>query len=263
MDQLSTRRIKLPFAEEVPTYTKDETQNRTGAAYVKFDEAYRVTLRILDPQARTVWKHYIEQANNGKGTSVVCPNVTAQTNACPIEASKADLPKDDPERKASYARRRYITNVLDRTPYTTCSTCNTFTPGTKCTSCGAALKGHDFAPLDKVKILEGGPRLFTEQLNAIEKMQKEDLGKDITEYDITFTTSGKGRDKKISALPRPAEPLPADALLDAETKEPQKVYDLDLLSEPTPIEEIRLNLQGVPFEEILAVRNGQKDALGF
>lgn len=257
----------MSFAEEIPTYDKSETQNRTGAAYVKFDEAYRVTLRVLDPRARTVWKHYVEQANNGKGTSVVCPNVSAQTKVCPIEASAEGLPKDDPQRKQSYARRRYITNVLDRTPYTTCNACNTVTPGTNCTSCGASLKGHDFSPLNKVKILEGGPRLFTEQLNNIEKMQKQDLNKEITDYDITFTTTGKGRDKKIAALPRSVEPLDESALLDPETGEPQKMYDLDLLAEPTPIEEIKLNLQGVAFEEILALRNATNgvyaDALPF
>jgi len=246
----------MPFAAELPTYDKTDTENRTTTSYVKFDEAYRVTLRILDPQSRLVWKHYIEQANQGKGTSVVCPNTTAQTKVCPIELSAEGLPKDDPQRKASYARRRYITNVLDRTPYTTCSTCDTKTPGNNCVSCGAPLKGHDFKPLNKVKILEGGPRLFTEQLNNIEKMQKQDFDKEITDYDITFTTTGKGRDKKIAALPRSVEPLDEKALLDPETGEPQKVYDLDLLSEPTPIEEIKLNLQGVPFEEILAVRNG-------
>lgn len=255
----------MSFAEEIPTYDKSETQNRTGAAYVKFDEAYRVTLRVLDSQARTVWKHYIEQANNGKGTSVVCPNTSAQTKVCPIELSAEGLPKDDPQKKQAYARRRYITNVLDRTPYTKCNTCETVTPGNNCVSCGATLKGHDFKPVNKVKILEGGPRLFTEQLNNIEKMQKQDFDKEITDYDITFTTTGKGRDKKIAALPRAVEPLDAKALIDAETGEPQKGYDLDLLAEPTPIEEIKLNLQGVPFEEILAVRNAGKvgDSLPF
>lgn len=248
----------MSFVEELPKYNKDETGARTGANYVKFQEDFRVTLRILDKKSRIVWKHFIEQANQGRGTSVVCPNITAQTQACPIEMAVAHLPKDDQERKNGYARRRYIANVLDRTPYTTCTTCNTFTPGTKCSSCGASLKGHDFAPLNKVKILEGGPRLFVEGLSAIDKMQTEDLGKEITEYDITFTTSGKGRDKKISALPRDPSVLEDSALIDTETGEPQKLYDLDLLSEPTSVEEIKLHLQGLPFAEVLAVRDGQQ-----
>lgn len=252
----------MSFAEEAPVYDKSETQNRTGAAYVKFDEAYRVTLRVLDPQARTVWKHYIEQANDGKGTSVVCPNTTAQTKVCPIEQSVEGLPKDDVQRKAANARKRFVTNVLDRTPYTTCNTCQTFTPGNNCISCGSPLKGHDFKPLNKVKILEGGPRLFIEQLNNIERMQKQDFNKDIVDYDIVFTTTGRGRDKKIAALPRAVEALDASVMLDAETGEPQKVYDLDLLTEPTSIEEIKLNLQGVPFQEILAVRNAGIKEIG-
>lgn len=247
----------MPFVPELPKYNKDETALRTGADYVKFTEDYRVTLRILDKESRMVWKHYIQQANSGKGTSVVCPNITAQTNACPIEQSVMHLPKDNQERKNAWARRRFIANVLDRTPYTTCQTCNTATPGNKCVNCGASLKNHDFAPLNKVKILEGGPKLFVDNLAAIDKMQREDLGKEITEYDITFTANGTGRDKRVSALPRDAAPLEEDALLNKETGEPQKLYDLDLLVEPTPIEEIKLNLQGVPFSEILAIRNGQ------
>lgn len=249
----------MPFAAALPTYDKTATAQRTGVNYVKFDEAYRVTLRILNPESRVVYKHFIEQANGGRGTSVVCPNITAQTRVCPVELAVAGLPKDDPDRKAANARRRYVVNVLDRTPYTTCSTCDTFTPGTKCSSCGAALKNHDFKPLNKIKILEGGPRLFLDSLEAIDKMQREDLNDiDITEYDITFTTSGKGRDKKISALPRDPSPLAESDLLDAETGEPQKVYSLDDLSEPTQIEEIKLQLRGASIDELNAWRDENK-----
>lgn len=242
-----------PFAEEYERKSSEETKNRTATAYVKFTEDYRVTLRMLDENARTVWKHWIQQANRGRGLSAVCPNVTAQTNACPIEQQFAHLPKDDPERKGSYARRKFITNVLDRTPYTTCNSCSAFTPGSKCQSCGASLKGHDFKPLNKVKIMEGGPKLFIENLNAIDRMQKEDLDKKITEYDITFTTTGVQRDKKISALPRDPSPLEPDALLD-ENGEPQKLFNLDLLAEPDSIEIINAMLQGASIEEINALR---------
>lgn len=243
----------MSFAEEYERKSSDETRRRTSTEYVKFTEDYRVTLRMLDKNARTVWKHWISQANGGRGLSAVCPNVTSQTNACPIEASTSSLPKDHPDRKASYARRKYVVNVLDRTPYTTCNSCNTFTPGSKCQNCGASLKGHDFKPLNKVKILESGPQLFTQGLNPIDKMQKEDLGLDITEYDITFTASGTGRDRKVSALPRDAAPLEAGAMLD-ENGEPQKLFNLDDLTEPTSVEEINLMLQGATIEEINAVR---------
>lgn len=245
----------MSFVDELPNKTYDETVNRTGVDYVKFVEDYRVTLRMLDEKARMVWKHFIPQANKGRGWSVVCPNITAQTTVCPIEASAAHLPKEDQERKNSYARRRYIVNVLDRTPVTTCNNCNTVTPGQKCISCGASLKGLDFSPLNKVKILEGGRRLFVENLLAIDKMQREDIGKEITEYDITFTTSGTGRDKKITPLPRDPSPLSASDLLD-ENGEPQKKFSLDDLTEPTPLEEIEILIAGGGPDELSAVRSG-------
>lgn len=243
----------MSFAEEPTTRSKDQVLNRTSNDYVRFTPDYRVTLRMLDTNARTVWKHFIEAANGGRGNSAVCPNVTAQTKVCPIEAATEGLPKDNQDRKNSFARRRYISNVLDRTPYTACNACGTKTPGQTCLSCKASLKGHDFKPLNKVKILEGGPRLFIDGLNAIDRMQKEDINKEITEYDLVFTTTGTGRDKKIAAIPRDPQPLDADALLDAEG-EPQKLYSLDDLAEPTPIEVIKLMLQGASNDEIAAAQ---------
>jgi hypothetical protein len=116
------------------------------------------------------------------------------------------------------------------------------------------LKGHDFAPLNKVKILEQGPRLFNEQLNAIEEMQLEELKAAITDYDITFTTQGKGRERTITALPQDPKPLEEGALLDPETGEEQPLWDLDLLSEPGSVEEIELMLQGASLDQINAVK---------
>ena len=250
----------MPFSEEPRSY--DETAKRTGAEYFKFTPEYRTVGRILNPQARTVWKHFIQQANNGRGFSAVCPNTGPGMNVCPVEASTADLPKDDPERRASYAKRKFLVNILDRTPYTECNSCHGQTPGKvnagsrnkQCVNCGADLKGHDFKPLNRVKILEQGPRLFNEQLNAIEAMQQEELGKDITEYDITFTTQGVGRDRTITALPQDPKPLEDDAFIDPETGEEQQLWDLDLLSDPATIEEITLMLQGATVEQINKVK---------
>lgn len=251
----------MPFSEERRSY--EETRKRTGAEYLKFTPEYRTVARVLDGNARTVWKHFIQQANGGRGMGAVCPNVTAGLNICPIEAEVAHLPKDDQERRNANARRKFVVNVLDRTPYTTCETCNSPTPAKVvgrekiCTSCGASLKGHDFAPLNKVKILEHGPKLFNEQLNAIEQMQREELDMPITEYDITFTTQGSGRDKKITAIPQDPKSLEEDALIDKETGEPQKLYDLELLAEPAQVEEITLMLQGATVEQLNAIRGIQ------
>ena len=249
-----------PFADDARTYT--ETRTRTSAAYVKFTPDYKVVLRILNPNAKRAWKHWIQEANSGKGMMATCPNITAQTNVCPIERAAKATPKDDPDYEAKVsagrARKRFMVNVLDRTPYTVCPSCNTETPGKICSACQASLKDSDFVPLNKIKILEGGPRLFAETLNAIDQLQKEEFGASITDYDITFVTQGVGREKKINAIPQEVKfdadkniiPLPKDALTDKETGEPQKLFDLDLLAEPSSSEEIELMLKGANMQEI-------------
>jgi hypothetical protein len=242
------------FSEEARSY--GETRKRTSAEYVKFTEDYRTVLRMLNT------KHWIAAANGGRGMGAVCLNTEPRMSVCPIEKMYEDLPRENEDRRANNARRKFVVNVLDRTPHTTCKHCSTLTPGIvnvatgskQCKSCGGDLKGSDFAPLDRVKILEQGPRLFNESLNAIATMQKEDLGKDITEYDITFTAQGSGRDRRITAIPQDPKPLPKDALLDKETGEPQKVFDLDLLGEPPSIEEMELMLEGATIDQLNALK---------
>lgn len=250
----------MPFSDEPRTY--DDTRKRSSSEYLKFTPDYRTVARVLNTNARTVWKHWIPVANAGRGMGAVCPNTAPGLNICPIDAQFASRPRDDEERRANAPRRKFVVNVLDRTPYTTCKHCNTETPGKKnpagagkvCVNCGGDLKGLDFRPLNRVKILEQGPNLFNKQLNVIEQMQKEEVGKDITEYDITFTTQGIGRDRTITALPQDPSELEEDAFLDAETGEEQKLFDLDLLAEPASVEEITLMLQGATVEQLNAVR---------
>lgn len=241
----------MPFSKELRKF--DDTEKRTSFDYVKFTTAYRVVLRMLNPEAREVWKHFIKVANGGKGWGVVCPG----RYECPIEQSVAHLTREDEERKAVIARRKFVINVLDRTPYTTCKSCGTATPGKKCISCQADLKQHDFAPLNKVKILEQGPRLFNEVLNNVDRLQREELGKEITEYDLTFSTQGEGRERSIAAIPQPAAPLNEAWLNDPETGEPQALFDLDLLTEPASIAEIEAATRGASAEELLKIRSGQ------
>lgn len=245
----------MPFAPDTSTRSYSETRKRGSGSYVKFTPAYRTTLRILNPSAKLSWKHWVSEANSGRGMMANCPNTTAQAKVCPICASLAGRPKDDPEVSQRKARPRYMVNVLDRTPYTVCNFCSTDTPGKQCINCGADLKGHDFAPLNKVKILEGGPRLFKETLNAVEQMQLEELGKDILQYDIVFQASGEGRDRKVTAIPQGVSDLDDNWLLDPETNEPQKLFDLELLAEPTSVEEIEAMLKGATMEELNALRN--------
>lgn len=245
----------MPFAPDTSTRSYNETRKRTSNNYVKFTPAYRTTLRILNPAAKLSWKHWVQEANSGRGMMATCPNTTSQTKACPICATLVGRDKTDPEVNARKARPRYVVNVLDRTPYTVCNYCSNDTPGKQCQNCKADLKGHDFAPLNRVKILEGGPTLFKETLNAVETMQLDELGKDILQYDIVFAASGEGRERKINAIPQTPKDFEDEWLIDPETKEPQRLFDLDLLVEPNSIEEITAMMRGATMEELNALRN--------
>lgn len=244
----------MPFAEDTKSY--GATRTRTSSDYVKFNPAYRTVLRILDTKAQLVWKHWIKEANDGRGMAAVCPNVTAQTKVCPVDLLIKGLDKDDETYADKKARKRFITNVLDRTPHTVCPSCNESTPGKACQNCGADLKKADFVPLNKVKILEGGPQLFTTTLNAVEVMGKEDFdgAPDITGYDITFQTQGTGRDRKIAAIPQQPSELSETDFIDPETQEPQRLFDLQLLAEPNTVEEIELMLQGATMADLNELR---------
>lgn len=239
----------MPFAES----SYSETRRRTSDSYVKFTPEYRTVLRILDLKSKNVWKHWLAEANGGKGLTANCPN-DQYNKICPVDIALAELPKDDTRVAERRARPRYMVNVLDRTPVTVCDACNSVTPGKRCISCKADVSKNDFAPLNRVKILEHGPRLFREVLNGVEKYQQEDFGVDITEYDITFTTQGTGREKKIAAVPQKPEPLDDAWLIDPETGEPQKVFNLDLLAEPSSVEEIEAMLRGATMEELNTIR---------
>lgn len=237
----------MPFSEEPRTYS--ETRTRTSSQYAKFSPEYRLVLRILDPKAEQVWKHWLPMANGGKGFGVTCANISSQVRPCPVEKLIVTLNEDDPLISQIKARRRFVVNVLDRTPHTVCDACGNTTPGKKCQFCKADVSKNEFHPLNQVKILEQGPELFNKGLNPIEKMYQEDFAVDITAYDITFMTQGVGRDRKIAATPMKVEALSEADFLDEEGNA-QKLFDLSLLSEATSVDEIEAYLAGATISEV-------------
>lgn len=242
----------MPFSEEPRSYT--ETRTRTASQYAKFVPEFRTVLRILDTQAQQKWQHWLPMANGGKGYGVTCANVSKTVRPCPVDILMETLDDDDALLQQLRVRRRFIVNVLDRTPHTVCESCGNQTPGkNKCTSCGANVSKQEFTPLNLIKILEHGPNLFNKGLNPIEKMYQEDYGVDITHYDIVFMTQGAGRDKQIAPTPLKVEELPESAFLDAEGN-PQQKFDLQLLAEPTSVEEIEMYLQGATIAEVNEAR---------
>lgn len=237
----------MPFSEEPRTYT--ETRTRTSSQYFKFSPNYRSVGRILNTTAKLSWKHWLPMANGGKGFGVTCANISSQVRPCPVEKLIETLSDDDPLLSQIRARRRFIVNILDRTPHTLCGSCGNLTPGKNCQTCNNDVSKNVFEPLNQVKILEQGPELFNKNLNPIEKMYKEDHGVDIDGYDLVFMTQGVGRDRKIAVTPLKVEELPEEAFLD-ENGERQKLFDLDLLAEPTSVEEIEAYLAGATIAEV-------------
>jgi len=98
------------FVDNTRTYS--ETRKRTSDSYVKFADKEKVVLRILNPKAKQVWKHWIGEANGGKGLMAVCPN-TREAKICPIDLLLTGLAKDDPLVLERKAKGRYMVNVLD------------------------------------------------------------------------------------------------------------------------------------------------------
>jgi len=220
---------------------------------------------MLEDHPLLVWKHWVPEANNGRGMMANCPNTQPGMKVCPIEKSLVGREKDDPEVLQRKAKKRFIINVLDRTPFGACPSCSAQTPkGKACQACGAKLPANlEYAPLNKVKILEQGPQLFQNGLNAVETMQKEDFpSADIVDYDIVFTTTGTGRDRKIAPVPQQPTldadgnvvPTPDEWLIDPETGDPQRKFDLSLLAEPSSVEEIEAMLSGATIDELNAIR---------
>ena len=237
----------MSFSEELRTYT--ETRTRTSSNYVKFSPDYRVVLRILDPKAKTIWKHWLPMANGGKGFGVNCANVSSQVRPCPVDKMVEGLSDDDSLKGQIKARRRFVVNVLDRTPHTVCNSCQTLSPGKTCSSCGTNISKQKFEPLNQIKILEGGPELFNKSLNPIATMYEEDHGVGIDAYDLVFMTQGIGRERKIAVTPLEVKELTEEDFLDEEGN-PQKRFDLELLAEPTTVEEIEAYLGGATIAEV-------------
>lgn len=243
----------MPFVE---TFDYSTTRKRTSDSYVKFSPDFRVVLRMYDDHPKLTWKHWIGEANAGRGMMANCPNTSPSIRICPIEQSLVGRAKDDPEVIQRRAKKRYVINVIDRTPFGACPSCSAQTPKAKtCQSCGAKLPTSvDYAPLNKLRLLEGGPQLFEQTLNAVETMQLEDYPEStIVDYDITFTTTGTGRERKIAAIPQAPSEFDVESLVDDEGEQ-QKRFDLDLLAEAASVEEIEAMLEGATVDDLNAIR---------
>jgi len=120
-------------------------------------------IRVLPAKYTKVWAHYLTMAR----AMVVCPG----RDECPICEQnvkiRAEYPADYSKHGYLGLSQRFCVNVYDRTPTIVCSQCQTENIATLtgkfnpvCSNCGNSLITLKPAPLNKVKLLSGGPEFF-------------------------------------------------------------------------------------------------------
>lgn len=149
-----------------------------------------------------------------------------------------------------YPRKTYYVNVFDMTPAKVCPNCNKAVKSTfgrypkVCPSCETVITDVPEKPINRVVVLNGGKRLFVEQLNTL----YNEFG-DLREYVVEMLVTGTGRDRQIVVKPskesKPTMDIPDDLK-----------HDLSKLTLTLTAEEIlKLMNENVTLGEILSARN--------
>ena len=236
----------MPFAD---TTTAVRFQNKktqflplTGGNY---------TIRILDTEALCLYTHYINKAT-----------VECLGEGCPICSNNQRLilenPKDFRDVPGYSPRtRRYLVNVLDKTPVKKCPKCGIdnydLTPaGTTCVGCSELLVSVLPAVSNTVKILAKGVQVF-DQLNSIDlsilNAQGEPVG--LTNYDLVLRVTGSGNKRIVTPIPMSGSNEPVDPTLEK--------YELAKITIKLTPEEM-LDLQrGVSLRDLFAARKANAE----
>ncbi|MFH1668009.1 MAG: hypothetical protein ABH884_03245 [Candidatus Komeilibacteria bacterium] len=220
-----------------------------GSDYVKLTNEHMTVIRVLDETPKVVWKHYIPRghftnANNGKGMSIICDRP-----GCVICEMNKGL---DDDRKKMKASKRWIFNVLDRTPVIVCPNCGAEyyeTKGGYPQTCTNRIDGGDCrttlpeepSPRNKIQILERG-RTLVDQL-----VEYEDEFGSLDTYDIKLSTKGTGTDTRTTCLPQPQSDLNLDEIVG----EGWKLYDTEEIIKPLPQEVVQAILDGKSYYDAM------------
>ena len=236
----------MPFAD---TTTQVKFQNKktvflplTGGNY---------TIRILDSEAVCYNVHYINKAT-----------VECLGEGCPICANNQRLilenPKDFRDIPGYSPRsRRYLVNVLDKTPVKKCPKCGTdnydLSPaGTTCARCQELLVSVLPAVSNTVKVLAKGVQVF-DQLNSIDMSILNESGEPVglTNYDLVLRVTGSGNKRIVTPIPMSGNTEPVDPTLEK--------YDLSKITIKLTPEEM-LDLQrGVSLRDLFAARKANAE----
>jgi hypothetical protein len=230
---------------------KERVSNFRKTEFLRLDEGEKI-IRILDGHEVRIYTHYVGYAY------VLCLG-----DECPICQNNKKIlfehPTDYRDVKGWNPRKdRYYINVLDRTKMKVCDKCKTEAPSTAevCPACGTVL--GEAKPLEKVKVLTGGSKLF-EDLKVLSRTVRDDDSEervDIRAYDWLLVTRGKKLDKVTSPSPR-YNPAKAGILT---LTEGQELFDLQKsVITLTPEEMIDVWDGGASLKDVFAVRRAKKE----
>lgn len=228
-----------------------ETTQRPKAAdlFVKLDEDRPVTVQILQDRATQYYVYWFKDSS-GSWVKYISPGL----NTCPVVERNRLVGKESP--KYVRASRKYAVMVHDVTPKITCPECEAdYWPQDKVKECdcGEALKGVKPAPVNKLRILERGYRLFS-QLNSLVDTVTDADGEalELTQYPVMIVRKGSGNE--TTTTPIPQLHLPAVDPDDLEEDFLDLPYDSLRL---TPEEVLSILDNGVPLSDIFEARRAE------
>jgi len=177
-------------------------------------------IRIIDAAPAVRWTHWVQEANNGRGSSVNCPGSNAGCMICADIAAKRDLPKGQKSKYSS--RKMHCMNVYN------------FETG-------------------QVELLDEGVKIF----NSI-KMLMVEMG-DVRNYNIKIMKQGQGLGNvTYQVIPDfPPAPLPAD--IQAIVNNPDNLMDVSQHSKENEPEQIAQLMQGKSWKEIYSEAREQDE----
>jgi len=242
----------MAFGDARKNSTASQAMSAEGfyeSPFVKFVPGERV-LRVLDTDAITYFRYFLK-VNFGGDQRFRSINVGGYHN--PVKEFMDNLGEDHPD----YARpqKRYIINVLDRTPVKKTEKGVTVLPGEGGKypaidpTFNEDVSSQDPVPNNRVMILEMGITLYDNLVDLSEAgIRSPDTYEVMTihDFDVRIRTKGQGRDRRQSVIAstESSNDFPSDAFT-------RERYDLQKIIEPLPDELLKEVLEGGDYMEIL------------
>lgn len=223
-------------------------QPKAADLFVKLDEDKPVTIQLLQERAAQYFVYWFKDSSQS-WVKYISPGL----DSCPIVERNRIVGKDNP--KYIKASRKYAIMVYDTTPKIVCTACGAdYWPQDKVKDCecGQSLAGIKKVPVNKVRILERGYRLFS-QLNSLEGTVTDADGDELSVISYPIMIIRKGTGNETTTTPVPQLHLPAVDPSDFEEDFIELPYDSLQL---TRDEVMAILNDNVPLSDIFEARKG-------